>query len=151
MMKTELSEHTVTLRLKQVSQLRRVCLSLGKAGPVNRSEADRKDQGDQITGKPKFSHQPYFKLDKKYNTGYTYFMKTAISIPEEIFQSAESLAKRLGMSRSQLYTAAINEYLNRRQDRQITILLNSIYEEEDSFLPSDIIRLQVGSLSREEW
>lgn len=64
MMKSELSEPTVTLRLKQVSQLRRLCLSLGKAGPVDRSAADRKDQGDQITGKPKFSHQTYFKLDK---------------------------------------------------------------------------------------
>ena len=65
MMKTELSEHTVTLRLKQVSQLRRVCLSLGKAGPVNRSEADRGDHGDQIPGKLKFTHQPYFKFDKQ--------------------------------------------------------------------------------------
>jgi metal-responsive CopG/Arc/MetJ family transcriptional regulator len=78
-------------------------------------------------------------------------MKTAISIPEEVFQSAEALAKRLGMSRSQLYTAAVNEYLSRRQDRQITALLNSIYEEEDSFLPSGIIRLQAGSLSGEAW
>ena len=78
-------------------------------------------------------------------------MKTAISIPEEVFQSAGALAKRLGMSRSQLCTAAINEYVNRRQDRQITTILDSIYEEEDSFLPSDIIRLQVGSLSHGEW
>jgi metal-responsive CopG/Arc/MetJ family transcriptional regulator len=92
-----------------------------------------------------------FLLDNEYNCGYTNFMKTAISIPEDVFQSAEALAKRLGMSRSQLYTAAINEYLNRRQDRRITALLNSIYGEEDSFLPSDIIKLQVGSLSREEW
>jgi len=63
-------------------------------------------------------------------------MKTVISIPEEVFQSAESLAKRLGMSRSQLYTAAVNEYLNRRQDRQLTARLNSIYEVEDSCLPA---------------
>ena len=93
----------------------------------------------------------YFELDNKYNHSYTLIMKTAISIPEEVFQSAEALAKRLGMSRSQLYTAAVNEYLSRRQDRQITALLNSIYEEEDSFLPSGIIRLQAGSLSGEEW
>jgi metal-responsive CopG/Arc/MetJ family transcriptional regulator len=78
-------------------------------------------------------------------------MKTAISIPEEVFQSAEALAKRLGKSRSQLYTTAISEYLGRHQDRRITARLNSIYEEEDSFLPSGIIRLQAGSLSREEW
>ena len=93
----------------------------------------------------------YFELDNKYNHSYTLIMKTAISIPEEVFQSAEALAKRLGMSRSQLYTAAVNEYLSRRQDRQITARLNSIYEEEDSFLPSGIIRLQAGSLSGEEW
>jgi len=93
----------------------------------------------------------YFELDNKYNHSYTLIMKTAISIPEEVFQPAEALAKRLGMSRSQLYTAAVNEYLSRRQDRQITARLNSIYEEEDSFLPSGIIRLQAGSLSGEEW
>ena len=58
MMKTELSEHTVTLRLKQVSQLRRVCLSLGKAGSVNPSEADREDQGDQITEGRQSAHHP---------------------------------------------------------------------------------------------
>jgi metal-responsive CopG/Arc/MetJ family transcriptional regulator len=81
-------------------------------------------------------------LTNKYNRGYTHFMKTAISIPEDVFQSAEALVKRLGMSRSQLYTAAINEYLNRRQDRQITTILDSIYEEEDSSLPSGIIRLR---------
>ena len=64
MMKTNQDEQAVTLRLKQVSQLRRVCLSLGKAGSVKFSASNREDQGDQTTGKPKFSHQPYFKLDK---------------------------------------------------------------------------------------
>jgi hypothetical protein len=57
MMKTDLSEQAVTLRLKQVSRLRRVCLSLGKAGLVNRSESDREDHEDLIAGKLKFSHR----------------------------------------------------------------------------------------------
>ena len=56
-MKTERSEHAIALRLKQVSQLRRLCLSLGQAEAVNRSEADREDPGDQITGKVKSSPQ----------------------------------------------------------------------------------------------
>ncbi|HSO72790.1 MAG TPA: hypothetical protein VLR91_09120 [Thermodesulfobacteriota bacterium] len=65
MMKANQDEQAVTLRLKQVSQLRRLCLSLGKAGSTNLSEADREDHGDQITGTVKFTHQPYFKLDNK--------------------------------------------------------------------------------------
>lgn len=78
-------------------------------------------------------------------------MKTAISIPEEVFHSAEALAKRLGISRSQLYTAAVNEYLDRHRDRQVTASLNTIYLEEDSSLPTTILRLQSGSLGQEEW
>lgn len=78
-------------------------------------------------------------------------MKTAISIPEEVFQSAEALAKRLRISRSQLYTAAVNEYLDRHRARQVTALLNTIYREEDSSLPTTILRLQSGSLGQEEW
>jgi metal-responsive CopG/Arc/MetJ family transcriptional regulator len=78
-------------------------------------------------------------------------MKTAISIPEEVFQSAEALAKRLRISRSQLYTAAVNEYLDRHRDRQVTASLNTIYREEDSSLPTTILRLQSGSLGQEEW
>jgi hypothetical protein len=58
MMKIELSEQTVMLRLKQVSQLRRVCLSLGQAGSVNLAEADREDQGDQITEGRQSAHHP---------------------------------------------------------------------------------------------
>ncbi len=53
MTKPNHSEKTVALRLKQVSQLRRVCLSLGKAGSISRSASgqEREDQGDPITGK----------------------------------------------------------------------------------------------------
>ena len=38
-------------------------------------------------------------------------MKTAISIPDNIFESADDLAKRLGLSRSELYVKAIVQYL----------------------------------------
>ncbi len=47
-MKIKRSEQTITLRLRQVSRLRRLCLSLGKTGPVNRSESDREGHEDQI-------------------------------------------------------------------------------------------------------
>ena len=78
-------------------------------------------------------------------------MKTAISIPDKVFRSADSLAKRLGVSRSQLYTTAIAELLVRHQSRQVTARLNHVYEEEDSSLAHGIITAQVKSLIPEEW
>ena len=57
MKKDSQDEKAVTLRLKQVSQLRRLCLSLGKAESADPPESDRGGLGDQITGKLKFSNR----------------------------------------------------------------------------------------------
>jgi metal-responsive CopG/Arc/MetJ family transcriptional regulator len=40
-------------------------------------------------------------------------MKTAISLPDPVFEEAESLAKQLGVSRSELYTKALKAYLRK--------------------------------------
>jgi hypothetical protein len=94
---------------------------------------------------------PLIKLDKRYYHGYTKNMKTAISIPDKLFRSADSFAKRLGLSRSQLYSTAISEYLSKHQSQQVTERLNSIYAEEDSSLPSSLIRMQAKSWPQEKW
>jgi metal-responsive CopG/Arc/MetJ family transcriptional regulator len=78
-------------------------------------------------------------------------MKTAISIPDTVFRSADSLAKRLGLSRSQLYSTAVSEYLSKHQDKQVTDRLNAVYPSEDSTLPSSLNTMQVRSLPPEEW
>ena len=78
-------------------------------------------------------------------------MKTAISIPDEVFRSADVLAKRLGVSRSQLYTAAVSELLSKHEGRQVTRRLDSIYAEEDSSLSPNLALLQSRSLPHEEW
>ena len=90
-------------------------------------------------------------LDIRYNLSYTVAMKTAISIPDKVFRSADTLAKRLGVSRSQLYASAVSEYLSKYQSRQVTTRLNSLYSEEDSSLSSNLTLIQVKSLPREEW
>lgn len=46
-------------------------------------------------------------------SGYTNGMKTAISVPNRVFQHGERLAKRLELSRSELYSRALAEYLER--------------------------------------
>lgn len=90
-------------------------------------------------------------LDKEYNRSYTAIMKTAISIPDKVFRSAEGLAKRLGVSRSQLYSTAISEYLSRHHGKEVTEQLDSIYFEVNSSLSPGLALLQSKSLAQEEW
>lgn len=80
-------------------------------------------------------------------------MKTAISVPDNIFEAAEQLAKRLGVSRSQLYTKAISSYVREHQNAGITEALDSVYGPggEESKLDPEIIKLQSRSLSKEVW
>jgi metal-responsive CopG/Arc/MetJ family transcriptional regulator len=78
-------------------------------------------------------------------------MKTAISIPDKVFLSADALAKRLGISRSELYTTAVTELLSKNQGRQVTARLDAVYAEEDSSLFPSLIQLQAKSLAHEEW
>ena len=78
-------------------------------------------------------------------------MKTAVSIPDKVFRSADSLAKRLGVCRSQLYATAITEFLLRHQSRKVTERLDHIYEEEDSSLAQGFIAAEMKSLPSEEW
>ena len=78
-------------------------------------------------------------------------MKVAVSIPEELFDSAESLGKRLGVSRSRLYATALAELLAKHQGRKITERLNRVYGAEESTPEKPLRRLQGRSLGGESW
>lgn len=75
-------------------------------------------------------------------------MKTAISIPDHVFASADELARRLGISRSELYTKAVIEMLARTRVDRVTEQLNQVYATEDSSLDPVLVRLQQDSLRR---
>jgi hypothetical protein len=87
-------------------------------------------------------------IDKGYNQSYTQFVKTAISVPDRVFRSAEAFARRRGLTRSQLFATAVSEYLARHQAEQVTELLNRVYGTEDSSLPGDVVLLQARSMAR---
>lgn len=65
-------------------------------------------------------------------------MKTAISVPDRIFEDAERLARKLGKRRSQLYTEAMVEYLSRHDPDTVTERLDEVWasvsEREDRFV-----------------
>jgi antitoxin MazE6 len=56
-------------------------------------------------------------------------MKTAISIPDDVFAEADRLARRLKKSRSELYSHALREYVARHGAEHVTETLDRIYSE----------------------
>ena len=78
-------------------------------------------------------------------------MKTAISIPDPVFEAAEKLARRTGVSRSQLYTNAVKEYLEEHQRWSVTKKLNEVYAKDASGLDHTDQQLQYSSLDKETW
>jgi hypothetical protein len=78
-------------------------------------------------------------------------MKTAISVPDDLFESAETLGKRLGVSRSRLYATALAEFVAKHRGRKVTAQLDALYGDVDSSLDSQLHRLQARSLARNTW
>lgn len=77
-------------------------------------------------------------------------MKTAISVPDRVFRSAEQLAARLGVSRSELYSKALAVLVDKHRDDLITSRLNEIYGpgRESSSLDPKLALLQHRTLGR---
>lgn len=94
---------------------------------------------------------PRFVLTEGYNLGYTQFMKTAISIPDTVFDEAEALAARLGISRSELYSTAVARFVEEQKSENITDALNEIYSVSDATLDPVLAHLQALTVPDEGW
>lgn len=77
-------------------------------------------------------------------------MKTAVSLPDPVFEAAEQLARRLRVSRSQLYADAIRQFVAEHRERGVTELLNQVYgpNGESSDMDPVLADLQLESLRR---
>lgn len=78
-------------------------------------------------------------------------MKTAISIPDPIFEAAESLASSLGISRSELFTKAMADFIEQEKYKNVTAMLNEVYAQNQSALPADLLTAQRKSIGHEDW
>ena len=78
-------------------------------------------------------------------------MKIAISVPDEVFEAGEHLARQLGLSRSQLYADALSAYLSARGAAAVTEKLNAVYSKENSKVDSGFAHMQLKRLSNEAW
>lgn len=99
-------------RVRLVSPLPRGAMPIGpsrQAGPAQHGH----------------SHRLWFRDVR----GYTNGMKTAISLPDDVFREAERHAKRTRKSRSQLYAEALAEYLARHAPDEVTERMNQVLDE----------------------
>ncbi len=78
-------------------------------------------------------------------------MKTAISLPDALFKSGDTLAKRLGVSRSELYARALAEFVARHRADRLTQRLNVVYAREEGLLDPAFATAQAQLLVREDW
>jgi len=78
-------------------------------------------------------------------------MKTAISLPDDLFEAADSLANRLGLSRSELYARAVAEYVAKHRYEDVTAQLNKVFADETSGLDPSLRSAQARSVSSSEW
>ena len=70
-------------------------------------------------------------------------MKTAISIPDPLFQSAEALASRMGLSRDELFVRAMENFIQFHDPSDLKARLNAVYAVENAEVPPDLMAAQL--------
>ena len=78
-------------------------------------------------------------------------MKTAVSIPDRLFERAEALARRLGKSRSEVYREALAEYVARRESDAVTIALDKVVEDIGAGVDEWAAEAARRALEQSEW
>jgi metal-responsive CopG/Arc/MetJ family transcriptional regulator len=78
-------------------------------------------------------------------------MKTAVSIPDDVFQEAERLARRTKKSRSRLFSDALREYVARRTPEKITRAMDAALAEIGSVNDRFVASASGRVLEKTEW
>lgn len=71
-------------------------------------------------------------VDPALRNGYTFGMKTAISLPDATFRAAERLAKATGKSRSKIFAEALEEYVARHDADELVEAFNAVADSLDT-------------------
>lgn len=66
-------------------------------------------------------------------------MKTAVSLPDGVYEQAERHARRTRKSRSQLYAEALAEYLARHAPDEVTEAMNAVVDRLDEARPDPLV------------
>ncbi len=72
-------------------------------------------------------------------------------MPDDLFRKAEAAARRLHVSRSELYAKAIAEFLKQQNGNAITERLNDVYSRHPAKVDAGLHRAQLKSLAKDSW
>lgn len=78
-------------------------------------------------------------------------MKTAISVPDDIFELSEKLAKKLKVSRSRIFAMGVKKLGEEFEKDEATARLNEFYSKEKAEIDPVIMTMATLSLPKEEW
>ena len=78
-------------------------------------------------------------------------MKTSISIPDPLFAEAEELARKLKISRSELFARAAANFVKAHSEANVTARLNEVYRADRSRPDPVLALLQASSIPRDKW
>jgi predicted transcriptional regulator len=82
-------------------------------------------------------------------------MKTAVSIPDEIFKEIEKFAEEHNYSRSEVFVIAVKEFLEKLKSRQLLNTLNEVHKDietsEDIALRKRAIRHYIKRVLKEPY
>jgi len=78
-------------------------------------------------------------------------MKTSVSLPNNLFQTAEAFAQEHRLSRSELFARALLQFLRAQRYDGLTNALNQVYTEESNALDPTIKAAQVRILPKDAW
>jgi predicted transcriptional regulator len=78
-------------------------------------------------------------------------MKTAVSIPDDLFAQADRLADRLGKSRSEVYREALADYVARREPGAVTRALDEVAEDLEADRDAFSDEAARRTLGHSEW
>jgi metal-responsive CopG/Arc/MetJ family transcriptional regulator len=79
-------------------------------------------------------------------------MKTAISLPDPLFRSADRAARRLHMSRSRFFVSAVSRYVHEVERSDVTERINAVYcrlDPQDASIAPAIATMQAASIPQD--
>lgn len=83
--------------------------------------------------------------------GYTRSMRTAVSLPDDLFEQAERLAVQRNIHRDELFAEALREYVARHEPDAVTDAINRALEPEDLDVDPALVAAARRTLEQSEW
>src|SRR5207244_209333 len=83
--------------------------------------------------------------------GYTLGMKTAVSIPDDVFEKVERLVRRSRRSRREVFSAALQEYLARHAPEEVTDAMNRVCADVADQANGFVATASWHALEKTEW